>query len=131
MLAMGKAAQAFSRDRKLGTAAGVCRMGRANYTVRVRAVVHEHSDLQACVVARLGNEFIRNRLYEAKRRRCEAEKLGVAVEECAVLGSWQLTSLRLSSPVCRYFWHQQPSPTVSVVISLFPLPRPSVAIIRK
>ena len=30
--------------------------------------------------------------------------------EWAVLGSWQLTSPRLSSPVARYFWHQQPSP---------------------
>ena len=56
--------------------------------VRVRAVVHEHGDLQACVVARLRNEFIDTRLYERKqRRRCEAERLGVAVEERAVLVS--------------------------------------------
>ena len=61
--------------------------------VRVRAVVHEHGDLQACVVARLRNEFIDTRLYERKQRKtCEAERPGVAVEECAVLGSWQLTS---------------------------------------
>ena len=39
---------------------------RADWTVRVRAVVHEHGNLQACVVARLGNELIRTRLYEAK-----------------------------------------------------------------
>ena len=123
---MGKAAQAFSRDRKLGTAAGVCRMGRANYTVRVRAVVHEHSDLQACVVARLGNEFIHPLLYEAKRRRrCEAERPGVAVEECAVLGSWQLTSPSVA------IFGTSSRHLLSVVISLSPLPRPSVGIIRK
>ena len=59
----------------------------------MRAVIHEHGDLQACVVARLRNEFIDTRLYERKQRKtCEAERPGVAVEECAVLGSWQLTS---------------------------------------
>ena len=53
--------------------------------VRVRAVVHEHGNLQACLMARLRNEFIHNRLYEHKqRRRCEAERPSVAVEEWAV-----------------------------------------------
>ena len=61
--------------------------------MRARAVVHEHSDLQVCIVARLRNEFMNTRLYERKQRKtCEAERPGVAVEECAVLRSWQLTS---------------------------------------
>ena len=91
--------------------------GKLDY-VCAHAVVHEHVDLQAWVVARLGNEFIRTRLYEAKQRRtCEAERPGVAVEECAVLVSWQLTS-----PSVAIFGTS--SRHLSVVISLCPLPSP-------
>ena len=63
-------------------------------------------------------KLIGMRLYECRQRRiCEVERLGITVEEWALLGSSQPTPLRQQNSVHCYFWHQQLS-HVSMVTSL-------------